>query len=478
MAVARRLPGTLQENLLTLLCHSDEHGKIIARLVEPALFEGDYRVIAERAVDYWGRYERAPRAHVPDMLSDILESKHDRRGATFRAIIVEMLRLSEDINPGYAVDRLRTFIRVQHFNSAVLESARKLQAQRELALPEVEEMWADLLRARDETFAPAFNLNETDRVLSYLRARGGEFTTGIEELDAGHIQPSRGGVLLFIASTGLGKTWFLVHMAKRAIMERKRVFYGSLELSEEELGVRFYQSLFGVPKREVREPIMSYVIEKDTYGRLASMEREEIAPDFTLSSPYIEDELEVRRREFESKFKLLQIKRFPTRGLTVNQLRGYLDTLESTSGFIPDVIILDYIGIMRTDAKDHRVSLGRTFEDFRGLCVERDAAGITAQQVSKEGARAKRAAQTNIAEDWSLIGTADICLSLSATSAEKRAGLARMFVEKGRAERDRFGLVISQNYTTGQFALGSAPLDARYDEFFDASADDDGGDSE
>lgn len=470
MPVGDRLPGTLQENLLTLLVHSDEHGKVVANLVDPALFEGDYRIVAERACDYWARYGRAPRAHMADLLSDILESTHDRRGGTFRSILIEMLRLSEAINPKYAVDSLRVFVRMQRFQSAVLETARKLQSQRELALPEVEEMWGDLLRARDATFDRGASLNDTDRLIDFLRNQATEFSVGIDELDSRGIAPMRGAVMLLIASTGIGKSWGLIHLAKRALMQRKKVFYGSLELSEGELLARFYQAFFGVTDRAPREPLFVSAIEKDAFGKLSDMTREEIEPEFSFVdadgrvNDNLEDELETRRNLMQGKFKNIEIKRFPTRGLTVGQLRGYLDALEAATGFIPDVVILDYIGIMRTEVKDHRISLGRTFEDFRGMCVERNVAGITAQQMNRESGRTAKGGQINVAEDWSLIGTSDVCISLNATSVEKQYGLARLVVEKSRRTRDRFGILITQNYDTGQFVLESAPLDARYDE--------------
>jgi hypothetical protein len=467
MPAPDRLPGSLQENLLTALVHSNEYGRVVAALVEPALFEGDYRIIAERSVDYWRRYGKAPGPHAADLLSDILEDKKEyARAGTFRSIIVEMLRLSESINYKYAVDSLRSFVRVQRFQGAVLDTARRLNAQRELALPEVEEMWANLLRERSQTMERGLSLLDTDRLISYLQTHAVEFTTGIDELDARGIVPLRGAAMLLLASTGIGKSWGLIHLAKRALMQRKKVFYASLELSEEQLIGRFYQSFFGASRWEPREsdPIMAFSLEKDALGQLSYMERAEIKPEFTFDGESLEDELRTRRDLMQGKFRNIEIKRFPMRGLTVNMLRGYLDFLEQ-SGFIPDVVVLDYIGIMKTDARDHRISLGRTFEDFRGMCVERSVAGITAQQMSRKAARTSRGGQTNVAEDWSLIGTADVCIAINATSAEKQYGLARVFVEKARDQRDRFGVVISQNYDTGQFVIDSAPLnEARFED--------------
>lgn len=481
MSMPDRLPGSLQEDLLTLLVHSDEHGRVIANLVDPTLFEGDYRVIAERAVDYWRRYSKAPGPHMADLLSDILESKHDRRAGTFRAILVDMLRLSEAINAKYAIDRTRLWVQARRFIAGVLEMAKRLSTrQEEIAVPEVQEMMVELLRTRDFTFDRGLSLNDTAALVDFLRNQATEFSVGIPELDARNLAPMRGAVVLLIASTGIGKSWGLIHLAKMALMQRKRVLYVSLELSEGELLMRFYQAFFSVAERALRDPVVVSVIEKDSLGKLSEINREEVVPEFSFYDragrldQNLEDELEVRRTLMQGKFKNIAIKRFPTRALSVAELRSYLDSLEA-AGFAPDVLIVDYIGIMRTDAKDHRISLGRIFEDFRGLCIERNIAGITAQQLNREAGKSARGGQTNVAEDWSLIGTADVCISINATSVEKRFGLARLFVEKSRRTRDRFGVLLSQNYDIGQFVLGSAPLDeTRYEELFDAYSRDGG----
>jgi replicative DNA helicase len=153
--------------------------------------------------------------------------------------------------------------------------------------------------------------------------------------------------------------------------------------------------------------------------------------------------------------------------LSANGLRAYLDALESVHGFIPDMIILDYVGIMKTDEKNPRTSLGRMFEEFRAICVERNAAGVTAHQVSKMGADAQLVKATHVAEDWSLIMTADQAITYSQTPEEEKVGLARLFVAKARTEEDKFGVVITQSYKLGQFALSSAPLDKTYEDYLE-----------
>ena len=66
----QQLIGTnLSEDLITLLCWDDSNGKIVAGLVDPALFPGDYAMIAERAIAYWKEYKEAPKTHTARSLA-------------------------------------------------------------------------------------------------------------------------------------------------------------------------------------------------------------------------------------------------------------------------------------------------------------------------------------------------------------------------------------------------------------------------
>jgi hypothetical protein len=176
------------------------------------------------------------------------------------------------------------------------------------------------------------------------------------------------------------------------------------------------------------------------------------------------------------------------RKLMVDGIARYLDQLKLIKNWEPDIVILDYLGIMKTDAKDHRISLGRTFEEFRGLMVERNMAGVCAHQLSKKGAESIMAGSQHVSEDYSLIATADNALVYSSTNAERNLGLGRLFVDKAREAKDKWGVLLTQAYEIGQFAIDAVRLDNRYFEYLntlrereeapDENEDEDEGDDE
>jgi intein/homing endonuclease len=835
--VAERLNGTLQENVITVLAYDDTHGKIVANLVNPDLFEGEYRIIAERCIDYWRQHQKAPKAHIADLVADVIEDPQNKKGQTYRRILISMLQLSESINVIYVVNTLSAFVQGQKLKSTIIRAYEVLEAKQELGLQEARELLDDVLRTREIGFNPGLSLLDYDRVLQFLQNRHSEFVTGIKQLDDRSFVPARQAVMLFLAPTGRGKciakgqkvllpdgrlklvedvvrdkdpfvmslnertkkiekgrvvgwwcngrkrcckvvtksgrevvttknhlyltqrgwlpvkelrtsdyvavlrrcsgigkktfdsyklrllayliadgsltrlteitymkhdrlmvddfkncvrkmgdnvsyagnhtyyvvggedryrrhglcrtrvwlkslgllkkksnqkfipefvfelndscvseflralissdgsiyrngrgasieyasssiklidgmrhllvrfgilpkivyftaryggkefpgyakivirgtknvlrylnaigfigckkdvaadfeeklykmpgvilshpqgtkiysdqvifdkvkaivpvgeretfdiavedhhnfvvedmvahnTWFLVHVGRHAIMQRKKVVHITLELTAEETLQRYYQNFFSVPKRQLKDlEVTSFRF--DDNGRIEGFDFDEARPEFTFASQYISDELATRIAHFGQKMANIRVIKFPMRSLTVNGIRAYLDTLEVVDKFIPDMLILDYVGVMKTDDRNHRISLGRVFEDFKGLCDERNVAGIGVQQVSKVGATSENVSHTHVAEDWSLTNTADQILTYTCTNHEFKYGLARLFAAKARSEEDKFGVLLTQNYKIGQFCLDSHLLDPKYYELLDKLKKDD-----
>lgn len=466
MADLEKLNGTLQENIITLLAHDDLHGKVIANIINPALFEGDYRVIAERCVDYWKRHGQAPKFHTDDLVADVLEDKSNRRAQTYRRILGNMMELKDHINTGYVIEQITTFTRMQRFKDAIIKSAETLNRDQHIAVEEIEKLWNDLLRVREISFDPGLRLNQFETVLDYLENTVSEFVTGIREFDRWGVVPVRGQVMMFLAAAKRGKSWWLIHIAKLALMQRKRVVHISLENSAEETLQRYYQSFFAAPKDEEDE-VVARTITRDEKGYLDDWHDEQVKPEFTMRDRNIREELEAHLGLLGTKVENLIVKRFPTRGIDMRGIEAYLDNLEIVEKFIPDMVVLDYAGILKTDSRNHRIDLGRQVEEFRAMCTRRNVAGVTAHQISRAGAEALHTSSTQVAEDWSIIGTCDKILAYSSTNAERRLGLGRIKVSESRGTRDNFGVIITQSYVSGQFVIDSALLDDRYFEMLD-----------
>lgn len=453
---------SLQENLLALLVFDDEHGRLVHNLVDTSYFSDAYRLIAERASKYWNDYGQAPnRSHIFDLMEVELTDKSNRaKGATLDRILRGLAELSTSVNAQYVLDQANIFVRKQTISQAILDSAKLINQKQEQSLEEIEALWSRMLRTDSVGFQAGMRLTAFERVINFLDQQYKEFNTGIPVFDNNGIVPYRKSVFLFLASTGMGKSWWLVHLGKRALMLRKKVLHITLEMSEEEVAARYLQSMFSIGKRHGSVIVTNFDV--DHKQRLQGFSLEEVMPEFSFDSRALSDELRIHLQAFGARIEGLLIKKFPMRALTPDGLRRYMDTLERVERFVPDIVLVDYLGIMKTDSKDHRISLGRTFEDLRGVADERNVPLGTAHQISRAGTKGKFASATDVAEDWSLIGTADRVVVMSRTNQEYRCKLARLFVDKARSDSDKFGILIAQNYKLGQFVTDSVMMEADY----------------
>jgi hypothetical protein len=237
-----------------------------------------------------------------------------------------------------------------------------------------------------------------------------------------------------------------------------------LELAAEKVQQRYFQNFLALPARELQRETCVTRLQLDQDGGLSDFAPERLARVASLRSPQAPALLQKLVRWRPGMFANLKIKKFPTRALSVAKLRGYLQQLEAT-GFVTEVLLLDYVGLMDIDAKNYRIALGQTLQDLRGLAEERNLMLVSAQQVNREGLKARQIDISHVGEDWSIVQTADFVFSLSRNEVEKRHKLARLAINKNRDEADGFGAVLSQNYEHGQFVLESAPLQlAQYEE--------------
>jgi replicative DNA helicase len=208
----------------------------------------------------------------------------------------------------------------------------------------------------------------------------------------------------FVAHHNCGKSHILTHFGAQALLSGKNVLHYTFELNERAIGIRYDSHLLDINSLdcyEHRESIKEfYRLNADTLGHL-------------------------------------KIKYYPTGVATVNTLRAHIDKL-ANEGFVPDLLIVDYAGIMRSTEKYEllRLELKKVYEELRGFANELDIPVWTASQSNKEGADKDYVDLTNMAEAYGQAHVADFVIGLSRKSLNKSTGLGNIFIAKNRAGVD------------------------------------------
>ena len=453
-----RLTGALQENILTLLCFDDVNCKLIRAAVTPKLFESAvFREVAGHAIDFIDQFGEAIKEHLPDHLEDILKGEDERKAKTYERLLDNLQASRDSVNPEYVLSQLHKFIRLQNLKATVIKAVEAIEDGK-VDLAEIELQKG--LSQQSLSFEGGLNLSSPEDIIGILDFPEEEgFDLGIPELDDRGIIPRRKELAMFLAPRGRGKSWFITHCAKQALLQRWSVVIITLEMSEKRYAARMLQSFFSISRRQSEVKLSRLVVDKQ--GDLVDVISEQIER-MTLKDPDIRSKLASKvKREFRRR-PPIRVKEFPTHALNMSGLRAYLEGLERYENFTPDLICVDYPDLMELDSDNLRLELGTLIAQLRGLAVERNSAMVVVSQGNRESEKASLVTGDMASEDISKIATSDTVYTYSQTPAEKALGLARLYVEKARNEESKMQILITQGYAIGQFCLDSVLIDKGY----------------
>ena len=227
--------------------------------------------------------------------------------------------------------------------------------------------------------------------------------TGIPELDEKKIMGGglgAGEIGIVCAPSGVGKSHLLTHFGAQALLAGKNVYHYTMELNERYVGIRYDSHLTGINSSDcsdAKESIKEYFeTNKDNLGRLI-------------------------------------IKEYPARSITCNTIKAHIEKM-SYKGIKPDLILIDYAGIIRSTERYDlpRLEMQYVIQEIRKMAKELDVPVWTALQSNKEGAKSDIVDLTNLAESYGQAAEADFVLGLQRMSTQKATGLGTLFIAKNR----------------------------------------------
>lgn len=455
-----RMTRSLQESIVTLVLMDSEKGAIAAGMITPELFEYPYTELIKRGIDYHAKFGDAPgRAHIDDIFDDLLANpKHE---GVYQNILIGVIEQSVGLNTDYVLSKVSAFVRAQTLKKAITDAGRiYVNGQEAEQVSEIEAILNSALRSPTNTPDAGVFLND-QAALNFLDNPRKIISTAVPQLDQIECGPSRGELLAFLGAKGFGKSWFCIHLAKQALKYNFRVAYITLEMSRDQVIKRLFQSMLGIGKR--KESFRTADIRMTESLGFEDIEFFRKRPQRSLADSNIRSFIAKKQSTWGVRLGRIVVKQFPTHSLTTPMLYAYLDGLELHDKFVPDLLIVDSPMLMRQRADDLRLSYGQTVVALRGLLGERNMAGVATWQLNKQAWTMKRPRGDKVSEDASVLMTADSVLIGMKTEHEKSIGLARMYVEKNRDDRDGGTLLITQALDIGKFITSSAWMPDNYD---------------
>ncbi len=249
--------------------------------------------------------------------------------------------------------------------------------------------------------------------------------TGFRTLDSvlgGGLGNGELGVVM--APTGVGKSFWLVTVGANALKLQKKVLHITLELSREKVIQRYESYISNIPKNQLH-----------------------------LYSERVKSRL-IRIRRLLGTSDVLVIE-YPSRSLSVDELRALLVQLQSANNFVPDLLLVDYGDILKPTLvyKNEQgwEQLGFIFEKLRGIAQEFNIPVWTGSQTTSDSIKKEIITIVDIAGSFQKVRIADVVLAICRTPSEQQVGRGRFFLDKNRDNRGKVIIPFREDFDTSKF---------------------------
>ena len=422
--------------LIGMITNSIVCRKIVNRWKED-LFDSRWaNLISRWCRDFYQQYETAPNKEIESLFRVWSEKVDDDKTVTlietFLSKLSSQYEMADEINPDYLVDRAD-----QHFTKVSLARLTE-RIEDQLTTGQVNEAIQavasfervnlgagrviDMIHS-DELYAEAFDELE-ENLFVYPGALGKFFQN----------QLSREGFIAFVGPEKRGKSFWLLDLAFRASMQRRRtVIFEAGDMTERQVAKRFCTRVARHPWYPGKIYIPTHIspppeaTEGEPYPispvkRSKKLYRRGIDPKDVIAG-----RAHLIKRRLKSQQSYLRLSCHSNSSLTVGDIENYL--LEwSGEGWVPDVVVIDYADILRMDypGMDYRNSINHTWKLLRKLSQDFHVLLVTASQTNSASYRAYVLTTSHFSEDKRKLAHVTGMVGLNATDDEMELGLMRL----------------------------------------------------
>jgi intein/homing endonuclease len=291
-------------------------------------------------------------------------------------------------------------------------------------------------------------------------------------------------------------TWFLMEAAVLGALSGLKTVFISLEMQEKAVNQRIYKRItaYGeegrdhfIPVFDCRNNQLGLCIREERKGKGALAEKEEGIPTYSpeiqhtvctacryaknsdyspmtwfepVDKPkFIEKNVRKGIKAFAKMYgDNIRVKCYPRFSAGIDDIERDLDILEQTEGFLPDMIVIDYVDILKVkNGNGGHKDLDEIWKESASLFARRFALGFSASQGTRGSLYKSDMDQTDLAEWIGKLGHVDAFVALNQTKKEKLLGMIRaaLMAHRHKEFSEDENVILLQALSLGQTHLDS-----------------------
>lgn len=433
-----RLDGTRTRTILVGMIVDDVVcGRIASKWAKDGLFESKFaNIIASWCCKYYKGYGKAPGKNIKTIFEEWAESPQSDKDTVS---LIE--RLLQTLDGHYKLTRSTInskFIlemAARHFEEvSISKLSESLKEQIESGkLPDAKKILAkfnppkiDLDASIDlfqdtEVIRKNFELVK-ESIIKYPGDAGKFFAENLE----------REGFIAFMGSEKKGKTFWLLDMAWRAALQRRKVaFFEVGDLTERQIIHRFGVRAARRPLRPTKEGRPVYIpksLEFKDNKKTEIAVLKDVRVDYKDGLSWQEANKalkQIAKEKIRSNDPFIKLSVHATRSLSVQGMRSIIDGW-GISKWVPDVVIVDYADILAPPPGfngDSRDAVNETWMALRRLSQELKCLVVTATQTKAAAYTAETLTMEHFSEDKRKFAHVTGMVGINQSDVEKENGI-------------------------------------------------------
>ena len=414
-----RLEQTILKNLIK---DQNYTRKFLSFLKEEYLGNMEDRLLFKEVADFLLNYGQLPTFDALDIEISNIRGTTDDTVKNMRETLKTLNDDTEKTNIDWLIDNTEKFCQEKAIYNAITSSLEIMNGKGKLTKGAIPSLLSDALAI---SFDPNVGHDYIDQHLDRY-----EYYHRVEEripFDLDYFNKvtkygiPRKTLNIVMAGVGVGKSLTLCHFASSYINQGKNVLYISLELAEEEVAKRIDANVLNVSMDDLM------VLPKDIY------------------------ESKINNLKQKTNGKLI-VKEYPTASASTIHFRSLLNELNLKKGFVPDVIMVDYLNICASarikpgNGVNSYTYVKAIAEELRGLAVEYNVPIWSATQLTRGGYGSSDPDLTDTSESFGLPATADFFVALVVTEQLEQLNqimvkqLKNRYADPAKYKRDVIGV--------------------------------------
>ena len=399
--------------------------------------------------DYYDEFKCAPKDNFFDIFSEaektMPDSLYDR--------CIRLIGVLKDItgsNSEYILKRVSEAIMHFRLENASIDFASMIKQGK---YDDAKALILSAMREPEGIEKPYFDYFE-DKSYIYERLKENRYkmTTMIAELDAliGGFNPT--WLVTILGATKGGKSWWLTELAIAGVLQGLNVTIVSLEMDKTVLKERLDQSIGFMTSKQSGHGIDMMV------ERNGEWEKGEGNADSIYDIDKVEKNSARLKKISGGGLKVIA---FNQGRLNYMDIDRFLEDLEQREGFITELLIVDYLGIMKetTMGQSKKDRITENCLGLKEICGRRHLIGATAMQGNRTAMQAKVFHSHMVADDIDTIFNSDLVMAICQTKREEEQGRYRLYVSEYRHGPKGTSVGLIRDLAIGQIARGTFEIE-------------------